>query len=231
MYACQAQKYRSKCLEAVFLQLISFPLASARFALIAEQVAVPSAPTITCQTNAEKVSSSTDAQWITYKLRALVITWTMGHFKSTRKSSLLLAPFAYREFARSSFNGSALERPSLAPRGYAVPLQLPVDAGRQRLFLLYRQDAWRRKYAFISDSSGMQLGGCCKVNRKPCEELQWGTLVALRVWTAPRLCWHLVSGSSRRQKKVLLHIGTWWVPDACINKTDEESLVFGSALA
>ena len=111
----------------------------------------------------------------------------MGHFKSTRKSSLLLAPFAYREFARSSFNGSALERPSLAPRGYAVPLQLPVDAGRQRLFLLYRQDAWRRKYAFISDSSGMQLGGCCKVSRKPCEELQWGTLVALSVWKAPTL--------------------------------------------
>ncbi|CDI82992.1 hypothetical protein EAH_00068100, partial [Eimeria acervulina] len=25
------------------------------------------------------------------------------------------------------------------------PLQLPVDAGRQRLFLLCRQDAWRRK--------------------------------------------------------------------------------------
>ena len=113
----------------------------------------------------------------------------MGYFKSTRKSSLLLAPFAYREFARSSFNGSALERPSLAPRGYAAPLQLPVDAGRQRLFLLYRQDAWRRKYALSSDSLGMQLGGCCKVNRKPCGELQWGTLVALRVWKAPTLCW------------------------------------------
>lgn len=59
-------------------------------------------------------------------------------------------------------------------------MHLSVDVAGHRLFLVYHQDVWCRKYALSLD---MQLSRCCKVSKKPCCELKLlsGTLVATRV--------------------------------------------------